>query len=101
MTRATVFQRDDGTLIFRTERGDIENLRKLGDFVELYSTDVYDADVDRLNEFYFYLHQTFKEFSECLSPNLQKEVIEHVGAIVPTNMSPNNWGLFKKGAGII
>lgn len=101
MTRATVFERDDKTLIFRTERGAIETLRKLGDFIEVCEMDVYDKDVDRLNGYYFYLHELMKHFSEEMPPVLQKEVMEQTGEILTYNLTPQQWGALKKGAGII
>ena len=101
MTQATIFEREDHTLLFRTERGDIENLRKLSEFTELGQVDLYDSDVDRLNEYYYYLHMTLKKFTEELSPNMQKFVIEPTGSIWWADLSGTNWNIFKKGAHII
>lgn len=100
MTRATIFEREDGTLIFRSESADIKNLREIG-LAARGEIDLYDADMDRLNEFFYYVHMAVKKYEDELSPNMQEYVSRTIGALIKADMSPKNWLEFKKGACIV
>lgn len=100
MTRATIFKREDGTFLFRTERGDIKNLREIG-LEPVGEIDLYDADVERLNELFYYIHMACKKFDDELSPNMKAYAIPKIAALIKDDLSPSLWLEFKKGAGII